>query len=396
MALRPTPQKSSLQLGSETRFTELNNLSNGAKILFASDDFFAAAENLLKDHNPVWQEGVFDPQGKWMDGWETRRKRKAGHDFCIIKLQHPSIIHGIHADTSFFTGNYTPRISLQAGTLSNEAEKRFPSRSGKTNVEASADDLKLIKSLGTDTWETLVPKSSLGAGYIDTCDTFFPINSRKAWTHLRLNYFPDGGVARLRIYGQVKRTWEDISKNGISMKDANMTLWDLASMEHGGICIGFSDAHYGHPRNMLLTRQIENIGDGWETARRLDRPDIITENAEGFLESPGREWAAFRLGIPGKVIKVQVDTTCFKGNFPDSCKVEGCLLPADGDEKLLLADSGSVGWKTLVPQNKLGPHKSHVFIVDAKDGEKVSHVKLTIAPDGGVARLRVWGIPEGK
>ncbi|XP_021946063.1 allantoicase [Folsomia candida] len=396
MALRPIVQNSS-SLQDRVKFTELNNLSNGAKILFASDDFFANAENLLKEHNAEWKEGVFDPQGKWMDGWETRRKRIPGHDFCIIKLSHPSVIHGFHADTSFFTGNFTPRISIQAGKLTLKEESSIVKRTGESNKAATETELKQVATLGTDKWTVLVPRSDLGAGYMDTCDTFFPVDNRETWTHLRLNYFPDGGVARLRIYGQVKRTYEDIIANGICTKDGNSTLVDLASSEHGGISIGFSNAHYGHPRNMLLTRPIPNIGDGWETARRMDRPDVITETGAGFMESPGQEWAAFRLGVVGKVVKVQVDTTCFKGNFPDSCRVEGCYLSNTEDEQQLVSPEDAPGlgiWKILVPLSKMGPEKTHIFLVDDKIGNKISHVRITIAPDGGVARLRVWGIPS--
>ena len=58
----------------------------GGSVRYATDDFFAEKENLLKPHKPVWKEHEYTDRGKWMDGWESRRKRVPGHDFAIVRL----------------------------------------------------------------------------------------------------------------------------------------------------------------------------------------------------------------------------------------------------------------------------------------------------------------------
>ena len=181
-------------------WTQLNTLSCstlGSKILFATDDWFAAAENLLSDQAPVWREGFTD-QGKWMDGWETRRKRSVGHDWSIIKLGLAGVVHGVMLDTSFFTGNYAPRASVQAARIECDDEIDYK-RTGERGVAASREQVSAVSQLSSESWDTLVEMTGLGAGYRDSCQSFFSVGSgegRGPYTHIRLNIFPDGGVAR--------------------------------------------------------------------------------------------------------------------------------------------------------------------------------------------------------
>ncbi|KAG0727467.1 Allantoicase [Chionoecetes opilio] len=336
------------------KFAELNNLASeklGARIVFATDDWFAVADNLLQDSEAEWREGEFTECGKWMDGWETRRKRKSGHDWCIIKLGVAGVVEGVDVDTSFFTGNYAPRVSLQGATLTEQGV---------------ADDNSRHRS---------------PSGYIDTCHTFLPATCATArYTHLRLNIYPDGGIARLRVFG---RALSDVNK--VSPNEA----MDLVSLRQGGVCLGYSDAHYGHPRNLISPWRPLNMADGWETARRLDRPPILTEGANGVLQLLGHEWALFKLGLPGKVDSVEVDTHFFKGNFPDSCRLDGCCVK-EGEEVPDAAVDGAP-WLPILQSQKLRPDTHHAFGSEVEDAGLVTHVRLVMAPDGGISRLRIMG-----
>src|SRR5678815_2939481 len=101
-------------------FTDLIDLASerlGGGVLAASDEFFAPKESLLKPTAPEWREGVYTERGKWMDGWETRRRRSAGHDWAIIRLGAPGKISGVVIDTSWFTGNYPERASIDAAVV---------------------------------------------------------------------------------------------------------------------------------------------------------------------------------------------------------------------------------------------------------------------------------------
>ncbi|XP_076069662.1 allantoicase-like [Oratosquilla oratoria] len=365
------------------RFTELNNLISdkiGSRILFASDDWFAVAENLLKDADAEWREGVFTECGKWMDGWETRRKRIAGHDWCIIKLGIPGVIMGIDADTSFFTGNYVPFASLQAAVLTPEEEALIPPRTSRMGSEASQDEINQVAKLNSDKWQTLVAQTPLGAGYRDTCHNYIPVSSSQRWTHVRLNLYPDGGIARLKVFGFAKPDWDQVP---------DKTILDLASAENGGLCVAYSNAHYGHPRNLIGAGRGINMGDGWETARRLDRPAVLHADDKGILQVPGYEWALLKLGHVGSVSKIEIDTNHFKGNFPDSCWIEACLA-SPSSEVEDLTDS-KMSWKCLLPPQKLRPHKEHYYDDEVQKLGCISHVKILMAPDGGISRVRLFG-----
>lgn len=204
-----------------------------------------------------------------------------------------------------------------------------------------------VGRLHSEKWEEIIPITTLGSGYPASRHNFIPVQSRKSWTHLRLNYFPDGGVARFRVFGQVSAPLK-VDKSGLT---------DLIAMENGGLCIGYSDAHYGHPRNLILPVEPANMGEGWETARRLDRPEVLVMDSNGVLKVPGHEWAAFKLGSPGKITKIQIDTTHFKGNFPDSVTIHYTT-----DSEVNTTGNSFCNWKILLPPQKVTIIYSVIFL----------------------------------
>jgi allantoicase len=265
-----------------------------------------------------------------MDGWESRRKRMPGHDYCIIKLGVPGVLHGVDIDTRFFTGNFPPQASLEACT--------------------SEDDVP------AGGWTELLGKQDLQGD----AHHYIAINSDTIWTHLRLNIFPDGGIARLRVYGEVRPDFRSAS-GGI----------DLVALENGGRAIDCSDEHYGSMHNLNVAGRGVNMGDGWETARR---------------RGSGNDWVVLVLGHPGKIDNVEVDTAHFKGNYPDRVSLEAALFNAEDD-----VSNNSDKWKVLLPEMKLEMDKQHFFERELNDVGTVSHVRMSIYPDGGVSRLRLHG-----
>lgn len=385
MANRPVQKAAS----SQPHFLQFNNLAcetAGGKVIFATDEWFAPARNLLKRDPPEFIASAFTEYGKWMDGWETRRKRIPGHDWCVVQLGVPGIIHGFDVDTSFFTGNYAPYASIQAACLNQIPS--FTLEGDRTGMAASPSQFEAVAKLNSDSWEEIVPMTELKPGYSESCHNYLSVSYPHRVTHIRLNIYPDGGIARLKVYGIGKKDWSPVP---------SQDLVDLVALVNGGVCVGYSDAHFGHPRNMIALGRADNMGDGWETARRLDRPKILRVDEKGILQVPGCEWAIFRLGHPGIISRIELDTNHFKGNFPDSCKIEACCLTPDEENNLILnqwRSDKSPKWRILLPPQKLKAHHRHLF-----SGESVvhcgpvTHVRLDIAPDGGVSRLRLWGRP---
>ncbi|KAJ3236396.1 hypothetical protein HDU78_004658 [Chytriomyces hyalinus] len=356
-------------------FAQLVDLTANGNVLFATDDFFQVAETLILKQDPVWDEKKFTPFGKWMDGWETRRKRTEGHDWSIIKLGLSGTISGLHIDTAFFTGNQTPRISIQAACLEKDLAlcRRSEMGSCATNEETKAAD-----SIQTHLWEEILPMVALRPGYPGERHHYFGVTSAKRWTHLRINYFPDGGVARLRAYGTVVKDWSRTSKTD---------LVDLIALENGGTPVSSSNSHYGTPFNLISKPESEGMYDGWETARNPKRPPVFQKGKDGLLIIPGAEWVIFRVGVPdgGFAKSVMVDTAFFRGNYPESILVEACQNPGKASLE------GAV-WTPLVPRTRVKADIKHEFIVHPSIQQRcITHVRLTVFPDGGVARLRVYG-----
>ena len=429
MAQRPIKQ-TGMDIPEFIEETELALERNGAKIIFTTDDWFAEANNLLSHKEPIFLPEEFTTYGKWMDGWETRRKRIPGHDWCVIELGLPGYIMGFDVDTSFFTGNNTPRCSILGACIDPknpdlEILKDKREKAGlRIGTASTPEDIAEVSSIcDTIQWDTLVEMSPLGPGYIDTCHNFFSITNpsflAKRYTHIRLNMFPDGGIARLRVYGRVSIKYAGLNSN----QNESKSLIDLVAVENGGRAIGCSDKHYGDAKNLINPGRGINMGDGWETARKVTRPSILEADEENpsLLKVPGSDYVILQLGTIGKIEKIEVDTCWFKGNFPESCNIEGCgpiSAPIENGSSSKSISGGSGGlirnqvimdmekegkiqWRPILPRTKLNADYQHYYSRERDEGqgvlvedhEPIQYIKLTQYPDGGISRLRLWGYP---
>ena len=316
----------------------------GGRAILANDEFFAEKENLLKLGRGIFIPDKYTDRGKWMDGWETRRRRTPGHDWCVIQLGLRGIIKHVDIDTNHFLGNHPPFASLDALCLTNG----FPS------------DVSAIDGLS---WSPILAESSLKPG----SQNLFAVTSDQTWTHVRLNIIPDGGVARLRVYGVVVPDWSKLKPG---------ELVDLAAVENGGVLLACSDMFFSSMNNLIMPGRSENMGDGWETKRR---------------RGPGYDWIVLKLGLAGTIRKVEVDTNHFKGNYPDMCSIDGCAAPGASPDDLI---SKNAGWAEILPKTKLQAHTRHFFERELSSIDNCTHVRLNIYPDGGISRLRVWAMPE--
>jgi allantoicase len=326
-------------------FIELIDLASerlGGAVLYANDEFFAPKENLLKPKAPVFIEGKYTDLGKWMDGWETRRRRSPrlneAFDWCIVRLGLPGIIRGVVVDTSFFRGNFPSHCSLEACAVD-----------GHPTVEQLLD--------ANTEWFEILPQSELAGD----SQNGFAINYERRVTHLRLKIYPDGGVARLRVYGIVQPDWDALRRRESEI--------DLAAVEHGGSVLEASDMFFGHRHNLIMPGRAQDMSDGWETKRR---------------RGAGYDWCVIKLGATGNIRRVEVDTSHFKGNYPESCSIEVCR----SDDNAAL---DSIDWQELLPDSKLQAHTRHVFVEELKDCGAATHARFNIYPDGGVSRLRLYG-----
>ena len=310
-------------------FRELVDLASerlGGAVLYANDDFFAEKENLLKQSKPVWKEHEYTDRGKWMDGWESRRKRVPGHDFAIVRLGARGVIRGVVIDTSYFKGNYPESASIEGTSMPHLA---------------TVDDLQAAE------WHEVLPRKPLQGD----SENLFEVKSPFAVTHLRFNIFPDGGVARLRVYGEVVPDWHNAGGLG--------TQIDLAAIENGGEVLTCSDMFFGPKHNLIMPGRAHNMSDGWETRRR---------------RGPGHDWVIVKLATEGVIKRIEVDTNHFKGNYPDTASIEGL----NGEE--------------VLPRTKLQAHTRHFFVDELANRGPFTQLRLNVFPDGGVSRLRVWGI----
>jgi allantoicase len=321
-------------------FTDLIDLASeklGAAVLFANDDFFAKKENLIRADEPVWKEGLYTDDGKWMDGWETRRRRSPRldekYDWCIIRLGMPGEIKGVVVDTAFFQGNFPSHCSIEA---------------------CVADGNATVNDLASADWIEILPLSELKGDSKNP----FEVKTERV-THLRFKIYPDGGVARLRVYGNVLPDWDAIRK-----RDSEI---DLAAAENGGDVPLASDMFFGHRQNLIMPGTAHDMSDGWESQRR---------------RGPGHDWCVVKLGTRGTITRAEVDTSFFKGNYPESCSLEGGVSET--------GDLDSMEWRELMPERKLQAHTRHTF-ADLADLGAITHVRFNIFPDGGVSRLRLFG-----
>jgi allantoicase len=320
------------------RYVNLADPRLGAQALEASDEFFAPKERMLNPEPAMFIPGKYDDHGKWMDGWETRRKRTTGYDWCIVKLARSGVVKGLDIDTTHFTGNFPPAASIEAAYVPGGEQPN-----------------------GSTQWKEIVPSMTLQGNthhYVDVADG-------QAYTHLRLNLYPDGGVARLRVYGQPQVDWTNASRSAPV---------DLAAMENGAYVVAANNQHFGAASNILMPGRGANMGDGWETRRRRE---------------PGNDWAIVALACPGTITKLEVDTAFFKGNFPDRCSIQAAYVTGGTDSSLI---TQAMFWPTLLGEQKLQMDKQHFFESEIAALGPVTHLRLNIIPDGGVSRLRAWGV----
>ena len=307
----------------------------GSKVIFKTDDFFASANRIINPNPPIFKDGVFDRHGKWMDGWETRRRRSKGYDYLIIKLGKPGRIFNVDIDTTHFSGNQPTYASL----------------------EACQNNKKLNRSLK---WTKILNYKKLRPNK----NHKFSINNKSIFTHVKLNIYPDGGVARLRLYGEVE------TKNiNYGSKTVNLT-----SMLNGASIVGCNNEHFGRAENVLSPGKGKNMGDGWETRR---------SRGKNF------DWLIIKMGRIGKISKIEIDTHHFKGNYPDRCSVQGIFIPKKLSNNSIVKKSSK--WKTLVNKAKLHPHKKHNFKIKTPKTNKVNYIRINIYPDGGISRIRTFG-----
>ena len=302
----------------------------GGAVLEANDEFFAPKENLLKPEQPVFDPNAYTDRGKEMDGWETRRRRTPGCDWCVVRLGIPGVVRSVVIDTTHFRGNYPDRASL-LGTVVDKGE-----------------------NLGDAEWVELLPESKLEGDTVNRFDVTTPLRI----THLQLNIYPDGGVARLRVQGE---PLTDLRR--LMGEDGCV---EVAGSKSGAVVLDASDIFFSHPHNLIAPGDSQGMHDGWETRRR---------------RGPGHDWVAVRLAAEVEIDRVEIDTTHFKGNYPDTCSLDARVSPDDADL--------DHGWSEVVPVTKLGPHDRFVFPIDQP--VTATHLRLNIHPDGGLARMRAFG-----
>jgi allantoicase len=314
---------------------DLASVLFGASVVEANDEFFAPRDRLILPEPAIWLEDRYTERGKWMDGWETRRRREAGFDWCIVRLGAPGVVRGVDVDTAHFRGNFPEACAIDL---------------------CAVDGYPAAGDLVRADWVEVLPREILKGD----AHNLFAIEQAPRATHLRLRIFPDGGVARLRIYGEVAADWASLARRGEV---------DLAAAEHGGQVVACSDMFFGSRHNLIMPGQARIMSEGWETRRR---------------RGSGHDWTVVRLGAAGIVQRAEIDTRHFKGNAPGSCSLEACTTPVEipGDEER---------WLELLPRIALLPDTCHVFESQIAVLAGMTHVRLNIYPDGGVARLRLFG-----
>jgi len=403
-----------------------------------------------------------------LDGWESRRRRDAGHDWCLVELGYRGTIEFFEIDTAFFTGNHAPRISIQGIDLSSNVnhhhQDNTPSLLLRKNLPGCQERLQRSNSgagvrgtcmtkheidvasqilndcavaVGNNNkhdakWHTLLPMTPLRPGYEETRLHYFQVvnvPSELRFTHLRLNYFPDGGVARWKAWGRICVDLKSKIKNFQNSNDGsnqdpnnpNPMMLELSSMELGGRGIQCSNQHYGVPSNLCRPKRGKDMGDGWETARHPDRPPIVkTDPVTGLVMNDLSDWCVLKLGVPTqRVERVLLDTAHFKGNYPESCMIEAGIVPvslvnanttntanrnmddATAAASLELVDD-NVEWVPLLRRTKLAADS--IFVYERIKGELedfnnlsnnrvVCYVRVHIFPDGGLSRVRIYGTP---
>lgn len=319
----------------------VTSLDLGTSIIYRSDDFFASAERMLEETPAVFKD-EYDENGHWMDGWETRRRRDIKNDFCIIKLGAISTINTFEIDTAHFKGNYPLAVSIKAC------------------YSKDASDKEVIDNPEKFQWKELLKQSDLSG---DTKHEF-KSSSQEQITHLRMDIYPDGGIARFKSFGAIcfdEKLYEEENTNVISMLN-------------GARAISTNNEFFGELKNILKEKDALFMGDGWETRRRRE---------------PGFDWGIIELPKAAYIDNIMLDTNFFKGNFPDSFSICSAYVEESTDNSIV---TQSIFWEELISTQKLQMHNKHFydksFLLHKKP---ITHIRVNIFPDGGISRLKLFG-----
>ena len=322
---------------------DIASSDQGSKVIYCSDEFFADSSRMLQANDPVWIEGKYDENGKWMDGWESRRRRDGKNDFCFIRLGSPSIINNFDIDTTHFTGNFAPGISILG-----------------CYVPGGTTDDRVVDGSAVSEWFDLLAQENLEGD----SHNLFSCKSTQPLTHLKITLYPDGGIARFRAYGN---TYFEDNKY-------QMTGTNVISKQSGARAVFANDEHFGCLSNVLEEHDPLSMADGWETRRR---------------RKPGNDWGIIALSSPAKVHEIVIDTSFFKGNFPDTFSISSTNM-TDTDDNTLIEKSKT--WDLLIERKKLGMNQIHVFNkTNLLHNDSITHIRIDIFPDGGIARLKLIG-----
>jgi len=314
----------------------------GTKVIYTTDEFFADANRMLEPTEAVFIHDKYDDHGHWMDGWETRRRRDNENDHCIVKLGLLSQIHAFQIDTSHFKGNFPSAITVQGC------------------YAPDTTDEEMIQNPQTFEWVDLLNHQDLKG---DSKHDFLSHTSEKV-THLRVDIFPDGGIARFRAFGHIsfdEKLYEETNVNVISRLS-------------GARAIYANNEFFGPLKNILRMKEAINMGDGWETRRRRE---------------PGFDWGVIELSNPAIIDNIMIDTNFFKGNFPESFSICSAYIENTTHTAVV---TQSMFWEELIPKQKLQMNQKHyydkTFLLHNKP---ITHIRINIFPDGGISRLKLYG-----
>ena len=310
-------------------FPDLASRAAGGAVVWANDDVFAEKENLIKPAAAEFRPATFGHKGQIYDGWETRRRRGATPDSSDAAIVRLGV-PGVVRGVVVDTAWFTGNYPPH---ISVEA----------ANVVGHPSVEELVHKTE---WTPIVERSAANG---DTRNPF-PVKSTRRWTHVRLSMYPDGGVARFRVHGE----------GLLDPRFAEGLPLDLAALENGGRITACSNMFYSSPNNLLLPGTPRHMGEGWETSRRRDA---------------GNDWVQVHLASQGVLAAAELDTSYFVGNAPGWARLSG--RDGDGD------------WFELLPRTELQPDTRHRFLIG--DDRPVTEARLDIYPDGGMARVRLFG-----
>jgi allantoicase len=317
---------------------DLASRTLGGSVVAASDESFGFKERLIDPAEPAFIPGTYDLRGEVVDGWETRRHAGPEGDWAIVRLGAPGRLHAVDVDTRFFAGNHPTACRVDACVLNPTDDPTLPGVS----------------------WTTVVEMTVLKAD----SNNLLPVVDGRRWTHLRLRLQSDGGVARLRAYGEVipdPASWADVTV-------------EVSGVEQGGRVEWCSDSFYSHACALISPDRPRNMGDGWETRRRRD---IGPETHDAVMIS---------FAVPSDLRRLEIDTSYFVFNASSEVSVLGSRALPDDEH----------GWALVpfdvpvLPRTRLAADARHVFSVDVRN---VTALRVQAFPDGGIARVRALGTP---